>query len=73
MTIIFWPILKDTPPNPSYVSNLEYLTFLLFVTEEDRVPLHNYLELGLDGLVKETNFTREEIQRMYRGFKQVNY
>uniref|UniRef100_A0A7M5UNA6 EF-hand domain-containing protein n=1 Tax=Clytia hemisphaerica TaxID=252671 RepID=A0A7M5UNA6_9CNID len=38
--------------------------------DDDRVPLHTYLDLGLDGLIRETNFTREEIQRMYRGFKQ---
>ena len=43
----------------------------MYVLEDDRVPLHTYLDLGLDGLLRETNFTREEIQRMYRGFKQV--
>jgi len=45
--------------------------FLHVCLDEERVPLHTYLVLGLEGLIRETKFIREEIQRMYRAFKQV--
>ena len=51
---------------------MELTLFIQIYIEEESIPLHSYLVLGLDGLVKETNFNREEIQRMYRGFKQVS-
>ncbi|XP_057308435.1 frequenin-1-like [Hydractinia symbiolongicarpus] len=35
----------------------------------DEPCVSNLIVLGIDGLVRETNFTREELQRMYRGFK----
>lgn len=38
---------------------------------EDEPAINSYFVLGLDGLIRETKFTREELQRMYRGFKQV--
>lgn len=39
----------------------------------DEPCVSNLIVLGIDGLVRETNFTREELQRMYRGFKTVCY
>jgi len=43
--------------------------------ELDNVETQNvrYKPEGLDSLCRNTNFTRKELQIMYRGFKQVSY
>ena len=53
--------------------NLNFLYFLFSDNDLDDLEMQvvRYKPEGIEALCKNTNFTRKELQIMYRGFKQV--
>ena len=46
--------------------------FLEIIKQKYQPSANHYMELGIDGLLQRTKFTRDQLQLMYRSFKKVS-